>query len=239
MPNLQVIQKDVTDALAREVFGPLDCEDYGIVVLKGVTSWSDAAEALPFRISHDEREAPFVIDDEGREQSDIKISFSDENDYIACAWARTKVGSRLLGVGIDLASTDDFGDKPAAQRFISLLFSDREHEIAREAYEADPSFAYAMLFGAKEAAFKATAQPLRTWYDTRDEELAFEVRHFSMVDPGIERGEQRNGSAQHAMDRMGVSLISIHHVPLDGMALVVATALSRLGEPEVSHDDQQ
>lgn len=90
----------------------------------------------------------------------------------------------------------------------------------------DPVYAKAALFAAKEAAFKATAAPLRRWYETHNDELLFEVRHFVMEEPGIERGTGRNAAAQAAMDRMGIGRIVVQHTQVCGMALVTAVALA-------------
>ena len=236
MLDLHIVQKDVTDALAHESLSGLGCTDFGIVVLRGARSWEDAREGLAFNVAHDERDAPFAVDDEGHELANVKLSFSDENDFLAFAWAVTSPSSPLLGLGIDLASADDFErTRPGAQHFIELIFSDAEHRIARELHVDDPALSYATLFGAKEASFKSTAQPLRTWYQTHNHELAFEVRHFSMTEDGTERGEQRDGAAQRAMEQMGIGRIDVHYACVEGMALVVATALAPQHGSEVTY----
>ncbi|MBQ9005739.1 MAG: 4'-phosphopantetheinyl transferase superfamily protein [Atopobiaceae bacterium] len=236
MPDLHVVKKEVTRALAHEALAGLGCTDFGIVVLQGATSWDDAREGLAFNVTHDERDAPFAVDDDGNELTNVKVSFSDENDYLAFAWAVTAPNSPLLGLGIDLASADDFGQShPAAERFIKLIFSDDEHRIAEELPTGDRALSYATLFGAKEASFKSTSQPLRTWYQTHDQELSFEVRHFSMTMDGTERGEQRDGAAQRAMDHMGIGHIDVHYTRVENMALVIATALAPQHDAEVTH----
>jgi 4'-phosphopantetheinyl transferase EntD len=86
--------------------------------------------------------------------------------------------------------------------------------------------AAAILFAAKEAAFKACAAPLRRWYEGHDEQLVFDLRHFVMREPGSMSGDGRNGAAQHALERMGIH-IRVHHTCIAGHALVVALALAR------------
>lgn len=175
-------------------------------------------------VSYDEREAPFVVAPDGTERASDLISLSDEDDLLACAWARVGDGSDVCGVGIDLASREDFGPRPGTERFLELMFSDAERELAQLLYPDDPPLAYATLFGAKEAAFKATAHALREWYLTHDEPLEFEVRDFGMTEPGLERGELRRGNAQAALDRMGIARIEIHHARIHDHALILALA---------------
>lgn len=234
MPDLHVVSKEITEALSHEALDGLGCSDFGITVLRGAQSWDNAREGLAFTIGHDERDAPYAVDSDGNELTNVKLSFSDEGDYLAFAWAVTTPGSPLLGLGIDLASADDFKEtRVGAERFIRLIFSDAEHRIARDIQTDDPAFSYATLFGAKEASFKSTAQPLRSWYQSHNRELAFEVRHFSMTEPGIERGEQRDAAAQHAMDHLGIGSINVYHTRVEGMALVIATALAPQESAEV------
>lgn len=234
MPELREMSPKTTSELADATFADLGCTDYGVVVLGGATSWGTHETGtltlpcrdgiLELRIAYDEREAPYVVDECGRERQDVLVSLSDEGTCLACAWAIVGDESPLLGVGIDLAETRDFDDRSVAQQFIKLLFCEREHELVRAGWPTAPSMGYATAFGAKEAAFKACARPLRAWYDTHDEELSFDIRHFSLVEAHTARGEQRNGAAQKAMDRMGIARMDVQYAVVDGKALVVATA---------------
>lgn len=219
-----------------------------VVVLKGAASWGahergsltlpHPEQPLKLQISYDEREAPYVVAEHGRtERPGFLISLSDENDHLACAWAQTAEHSSLVGVGIDLASPADFGKREGTERFIALIFSERERALAAELYPDDPPLAFATLFGAKEAAFKATAAPLRAWYSTHTEALAYEVRDFGMTQRGIERGELRHGAAQRALDRMGITRIEIRHGAVDGLALVVALAYADKRNEEGHHEN--
>ena len=242
MPTPHAIQQDALDALANAAFGGLGCEDFGIVVLQGARSWNahqrggiqlpHGDATLDLRIAYDEREAPFVCDETGHELPGLLLSLADEGDFLACAWARVPHGSPIVGVGVDLASTYDFGDHPASDRFVRLLFTPREHELAPQVVTDDVPLAYATEFGAKEAAFKSLAHPLRTWYRTQQEELAFEVRHFAMDSTRTVRGDARNAAAQAAMERMGISRIEVNHAEVRGMALVVAKALRAPAEDD-------
>ena len=179
-------------------------------------------------VAYDEREAPFVIEPDGTERTHDLISLSDEDDLLACAWTHVEGGSDVCGVGVDLASREDFGPRPGTERFCELMFSERERELAQLLYPHDLPLAYATLFGAKEAAFKATAHALREWYQTHDEPLEFEVRDFGMTELGVERGELRRGNAQTALDRMGIARIEIYHAQLRDQALVLALARKNL-----------
>lgn len=237
MTDLRAIQSETTSSFARAAFHDLGCAEFGVAVLDGSTSWGahesgrivvpQGKQSVALPIAYDEREAPYVVGADGNEAPNLLVSLSDEGERIACAWARTSAGSPLVGVGIDLASAEDFDERPGMERITRLLFTEREHDIARSLASETGSLetAHAVLFGAKEASFKAMARPLRTWYRHHDDELAFEVRHYCMVEPGTERGEARNGAAQAAMDRMGIRHIEVRHVIVCDMALVVALAL--------------
>ena len=205
-----------------------------VVVIKGATSWGTRETGrleLPtnegmraFRIAYDEREAPYAANTDGTERNDVLLSLTDEDELCGCAWAEVTDNTDLLGVGVDLASPADFGIRPGTERFIELIFSERERELASELDPTRPHLAYATLFGAKEAAFKATAHPLRAWYATHSTPLEYEVRDFGMETLGEERGELRRKAAQRALDRMGIERIRILHTTCEGMALVVALA---------------
>ena len=235
MPVLQQINDPAIDALDEETFAGLDCVEHGIVVLRGDDSWHARERGrieLPtcddtrsLTISHDERKAPFVTDEAGDEQTDFLISLTDEDDYLACAWARVAPGSPLRGVGVDLCRSERFVPQEGRRDFTRLLLTDREREIAAGLDGTSEPVARASLFAAKEAAFKSCAAPLRRWYDAHDEELLFEVRNFRMEEPGLEQGTARNAAAQRAMDLMGIQEIRIHYTELDGMALVTAVAV--------------
>ena len=236
MPELHRICSPAIDALADKAFGALGCEDYGIAIMRGATSWGTHETGIltlpmadgphDLRIAYDEREAPFVVGPDGQEDTSLAISLADEGDLLACAWARMTSDSPLLGVGVDLASSSDFDDRPFTQRFIKLVFDDTERTIVRGRWSEDLALGYATAFGAKEAAFKATAQPLRSWYRRHDEELAFEVRHFSLTTPHVARGELRDAAAQYALDKMCIARIVVNYAQVEGIALVVATSLS-------------
>ena len=196
-------------------------------VVRGKRSWNAHStghivlpiegDELVLPIRYDERDAPYVPGDQ------VLVSLADEEDRCACAWATTTDQS-LVGLGVDLASPTDFADRPGAKRFIRAIFTKRERELAYDINRHDLPLAYATLFGAKEAAFKATARPLRMWYASHDDPLEFEVRDFCMSEYGLEDGTARHGSAQHALNCMGIDRIEVSFEEADGMALVVARA---------------
>ena len=89
----------------------------------------------------------------------------------------------------------------------------------------DLPFAFSVLFGAKEASFKACAAPLRRWYEHHEEELSFDLRHFCMERPGFERGDARDGAAQRALDILGIRELRVYWREVHGDALVVTAAI--------------
>lgn len=239
MPELTRIDSPALERLDRETFAGLGCLEHGIVILKGAESWATREQGyleiptqsgpLRIRMDHDEREAPYALTTKGGEDTTLLVSLTDDSNHIACIWARVKPDMPLLGVGIDLVAPRDFERQIGTKHRKSLnelLFTEQERALMPQLDCPNATMGYATLFGAKEAAFKATASPLRRWYDSHDEELLFEVRHFVMVEPGIERGIGRNGAAQAAMDRMGIDRIVLKHAIVEDMALVTAVALA-------------
>ena len=239
MSELTRIDSPALERLDKETFAGLGCLEHGIVVLEGAESWATRERGqleIPtqsgsflVRIDHDEREAPYALTPEGAEDTTLLVSLTDDSNHIACVWARVTPGMSLLGVGIDLVASRDFERQIGTKHRKSLnelLFTEQERALMPQLDCPSPTMGYATLFGAKEAAFKSTAAPLRRWYDSHDDELLFEVRHFVMVEPGIERGIGRNGAAQAAMDRMGIDRIALKHAIVEDMALVTAVALA-------------
>lgn len=242
MPSMEHINTPAIRALEHETFAGLDCIEHGLVVLRGATSWGARDRGfieLPTRegtlrvhLAYDEREAPLAVREDGTEVPDLLLSLTDENDYLACIWARPAAGSPLMGVGVDLSSREHFRERPPrrdgrpARDLSLLLFTETEQSLIPQLEPEDDILAKSALFAAKEAAFKCTASPLRRWYESHDDELLFEVRHFVMEEPGLERGTGRNGAAQAAMDRMGIARVVTHYTEVCGMALVTAVALA-------------
>ena len=238
MPGIERIRADVIDTLDAQTFAGLGCVEHGLVVMRGAKSWGAhergsitlplASGSFELPLAYDEREAPYAVDLDGDEQPDLLLSLTDEDDYLACAWARVEAGSPLVGVGVDLSAGSHFAPRPTTskRRDLSLLLFTEDERALLPALGDDDLLAKAALFAAKEAAFKATAAPLRTWYRSHDEQLLYEVRHFVMTEPGIERGVGRNQAAQRAMDRMGIRQVIVRHAPVCGMSLVTAVALA-------------
>lgn len=238
MDHVRQVEGEVTGALAQSAFDGLGCVAQGVVVLRGAQSWGahengsielpTADGPLTVRIGYDERRAPSPVDEAGHERRGLLLSLSDEGDHLACAWAQVPEGSQVVGVGVDLCAREHFRERETPRRrdLSLLLFTEGERELLEGLCPGDPELGKAVLFAAKEAAFKATAAPLRRWYETHDEELSFEVRHFVMEEPGLERGTGRNGAAQAAMDAMGIARIEVRHTEVCDMALVCAVALA-------------
>lgn len=237
MEELVQVEPLVTQELSARAFAGIDCGDHGIVVLKGAKSWGahergyielpTEGGTLTLRIAYDERGGPYVVDESGNEVKDLLVSLTDDKDYLACVWARVSKQSRLVGVGIDLTSIERFAHPRSKKHdLVKLLFTEHERSLAPQIDSGNPHFAHAALFATKEAGFKATAAPLRRWYDTHDRELFFEVRHFVTEEPGFAHGTGRNAAAQAAMDAMGIDRIVVHHTEVCNRALTVAIALA-------------
>lgn len=236
MAELRQIHAQELTSLADKALHGLGCVSGGVVLMQGAHDWGAHERGyielptpegtLVVPLAYDEREAPYTCDESGHEQADFLLSLADEDDYLACFWAQATPDSPLCGVGVDLSAAHHFHERRSGRDLSRLLFTEHELVLADQ-LEDDPLLAYATLFASKEAAFKATAAPLRRWYDSHDKQLLFEVRHFVMERPGAERGTGRNGAAQHAMDTMGISCIVLDHVCVENMALVVATARRR------------
>ena len=179
-------------------------------------------------IAHDEREAPYAVGSDGLEQKDLLVSITDEGPIRLCASARIGAGSAVAGIGIDLASTDDWPEDVHGDKFARLLFTDREKELIAAGNEPIPMLR-AKAFAAKEAAFKATAAPLRRWYEAHDEELFFEARDFELVSWSESRGAGRRDRAAIACEKMGIAGIEVSFCVYEGMAFCVAIALGKAG----------
>lgn len=233
-----LLRDPAIDRLEQATFEGLGCREHGLVVLQGAESWGAHERGhidLPTRggllslpLAYDEREAPYAVNDAGEEVCDLLLSLTDEDDVIACAWARVAPCSPLRGVGVDLSDASHFRRHvtPRGRDLSLLLFTEGERALLDKLGCTDDALAKAALFASKEAAFKATAAPLRRWYDTHDQELRYEVRHFVMEEPGLERGTGRNAAAQDALDLMGIARIAVRHAEVGNRSLVTAVALA-------------
>lgn len=178
-------------------------------------------------LAHDQRGGPYAVGEDGRELDDVLLSATDENGHVMRVWAWPEDGSPIVGLGVDLASVEDFDDSPSDQELVELLFTERERELAHELWATRPSFGFAALVAAHEAAFKATARPLRLWYRSHDEELTFEAMDFSLSSPSVVRGDARDGRAERALEAMGIGRVEVAFAELEGMVFALAVALAR------------
>lgn len=221
-------------AVATQLLGAALCR-YGIrpcgVIAEG--GWETDSEGIRsfareggriLRISHDEREAPVILDGPDALDESLLVSFTDESEVALLAWADRSRGSRVVGLGIDLASLQDFAGE-RGERFNHLLFTKDEQQLVEDTWADDPTRGYAYAFSAKEAAFKSCAAPLRAWYHSHTEELLFDLRSFELDEWDHEKGTAHRGEAQRAMDLMGVGTIELHRLAWDDMALTLALAL--------------
>ena len=115
-------------------------------------------------VGHDDREAPFVPDDGDGEEPGFLISITDEDPERLCAVVRVAEDSDVLGVGIDLASTEDWTQDERGERFAELLFTEHEKALISAADGSVPLLR-AKGFSAKEAAFKLWDEPGTTLYE--------------------------------------------------------------------------
>jgi phosphopantetheinyl transferase (holo-ACP synthase) len=237
MSGLRRVSDPALEALADEVRRSCNCPQLCLAAFEGAASWQGEEDALTQlfatdanpdpSLAHDLRGAPYLQDVQGAEERSLLVSLSDEGEALAAAWARTQDSSRLMGLGVDLCAAERFAPRTGRRDRARLLLTERERALAPSLWTDDLSLAHATIFAAKEAAFKATAAPLRRWYEKHDTELRFGVRHFVMEDALLERGTGRDGAAQRALDAMGIERIEIHYTRLGGMALVIACALAR------------
>ena len=178
-------------------------------------------------ISHDEREAPYATTPASHANPlplPTHVTITDEDRLVLIAWAEPAQDSPVRGIGIDLASTEDFAGQ-RGKRFNHLLFTPQERLIATTISPEDDALACAYAFSAKEAAFKACAAPLRRWYLDHSEELCFEVRDFELADEFSEKGTARKGAAARALRALGISRIVLARQRIENMALTFAAAL--------------
>ena len=222
-------EQQITEVLTG-LLAPYGCISCGAVI-GPAGSWTQGdARMVPLpdgsllHMTHDEREAPVVVNSRGEKDETILVSLTDENNCALCVWAQMRKGSLVAGLGVDLAATLDFAGERGAM-FNHLLFTPREQELAAKLEPDDLPLGLAYAFSAKEASFKALAAPLRSWYRTHTEELLFDVRCFELADLTHEAGTARKGEAQRAMHQLGIASIELARMSLGDQALTLAAAL--------------
>lgn len=190
--------------------------------LAGHGSCTDA----PFPpIFHDERGAPYLRGNDGREDRGLLVSKTDEEASTLIAWVRPGGGSPVIGFGIDLVTLADF-EGERGRILVHHLLTRQDMRLAPE-LSPSPAAARGYAFSAKEAAFKACSQPLRAWVDAGRGEFCFEARGFELADAAHEQGTARKGEAQAAMDALGISRIELLRAPAGGLLITAAFALAR------------
>lgn len=215
-------QDDLTGdarALLARMLRERDCDEWDVRVTCG------REQGFVGSIAHDQRGAPYVVDPTGAEVTDTFVSFSDEGDVCTCAWLRVAPASPVVGLGIDLVDASDFRTKERGTFLVHALFGEGEARTARATHPEDASLGYAFAFGAKEAAFKATSQSLRSWCLAQGKGMFFEVRDFALADDAT-----HSKGVRHAVDvfaALGIDRIELGHVARGDLVLVIAVALSR------------
>ena len=186
----------------------------------------DDTRAFP-AYEHDEREAPFAVDEEDGELCEVLVSITDEGADRLLAWVRVPEGSDVAGVGIDLCSAEDFLEDERGNSFVDLLFTPGEKELI-EHMEGSIPMRRARVFSAKESAFKSCAAPLRRWYDSHNEELFFEAMDFELGENrtagGFDR-PRRGNRVDKALASMDIGHIEVSFSQYRGMAFCVAVAV--------------
>lgn len=204
------------DLLAR-MLRDSGCSEFGMMVASG-----HGKGCVP-DIAHDHWGAPYVIDEAGCEVADSLVSFSDEGDVSACAWVKVTPYSPVVGLGVDLVDAVDFREAERGSFLVRALFNEDEVRLVRESHPKDVPVGYAFAFGAKEAAFKATSQPLRAWRQRHDGGLFFEVRDFALAADGLHAEGVRR--AANVFPTLGIDRIRLGHASLSDLVLVVALAI--------------
>lgn len=180
-------------------------------------------EGTRFVTDHDERGAPFVLNRFGIEDTSRIVSLADEHELTAGIVLELSEGSPIVGVGIDLCATDDFTDTPSNDRFCRRLFSDAELTLAAQGIFGPNEMGRAWLFSIHEAAFKATSQAVRAWYeqDHCAPSIHFTIRDFTVTNPHDATPCAR---AVPALEKLSIGRIVTESAPFHGMALTIALA---------------
>ncbi len=193
------------------------CDEFDVSVVSG------HEEQCPFGIAHDRRGAPYVVDASSAEVAGTLVSFSDEEGTCASAWIKKGAQSPVVGLGIDLVDISAFREQGRGDFLVHALLFDDEARLARELHPEDAPLGYAYAFGAKEATFKATSQPLRAWCRRHGRGLFFEVRDYALATDGThEMGVRR---AVDVFSALGIDRVELGHVMLGDLVFVVALAL--------------
>ena len=174
-------------------------------------------------VTHDVRGAPVATRADGTEDENLLLSLTDEDEVTLCGWAQKDAVSSLVGVGIDLVSPAEF-EGARGEYLRGLLFTDRDRAVISALWPERPHEGFAFAFGAKEAAFKALAAPLRRWYESHDEELVFDLRGFELMDATHVAATARKGEAARAMGAMGVTRIELDWHMRDNYLVTCALA---------------
>lgn len=206
--------RTVTEQLLSTAAERLDIADYAVYL---------GNPYLP--IAHDDREAPLLLGKDGFEDRTALLSRTDEDDTVLTSWIRPAGSSPVVGFGIDLVTLSDFEGEHGA--FLTQHLLTEQDLCHTPQLSPIPAIASAYAFSAKEAAFKACSQPLRSWVDAGNGDLFFEVRCFELLDPVHEHGTARHGEAQAAMDVLGIASIELLRGAAGNLAVTLAFALSR------------
>ena len=102
-----------------------------------------------FKINHDKNGAPYVKIGGMHNNEHILLSLTDEQNYTAGAAIWIKPYSTICGIGIDLASIDDFIDTPKNQIFFKKMFTEEELQYVSGFPKEEAPYKMACIFSAK------------------------------------------------------------------------------------------
>lgn len=242
-PELSAMYEACADLLA-----PPEAEKFSLVV-KRPASTAEAGEAavrklleplalppvLPSLIDHDARHAPVIklSPDIGEQpvSRNILISLTDEDDY-ACALAvAAPPSSALGGIGVDLASVEDFCQGHRSSRFFEFLFTPSElsylHQFPQEKWKG----LAAALFSAKESAIKSVAPLVRSHEASHfDCRLSARFSELEIQPDGAMGRVAFRGLTLENMQKIGVERIVCVLFPGDCYAFTAAKCIFRSDE---------
>ncbi len=240
--------------LCRDVLTPQIARSWELVTARDVSTAEVGERAIcrvleetsgdpSSRLLHDRHHAPYVATvyadgtyDADLYSEDVLISITDEDAYACALAAVPSEGSRLAGVGIDLANTRDFRLDCDYERFYRFLFTDNELRMIERVPEETRPVLATSLFSIKEAAVKSVAPLVRRYEATHatermrarlhDLEVLFDgdVRSPGDFIADAHRGEVRCfGLTGEHMELIGMSRIRVGLVP--GRRYVFAVAI--------------
>lgn len=179
-----------------------------------------------FKINHDKNGAPYVKIGGMHNNEHILLSLTDEQNYTAGAAIWIKPYSTICGIGIDLASIDDFIDTPKNQIFFKKMFTEEELQYVSGFPKEEAPYKMACIFSAKEASLKSIAAKIRIMDPKNLMKLPGKFVDFAIhfSDGKIEATPQ--GKTLETVKLLGINRIKITQKLIEDMAFSIALAFS-------------